>query len=67
MKKCRFTDEPIVGLLRQAEAGIAVKELCRPRGFRDATFSQWCARLGGTQAGDVTRLPEVQTENGKLK
>ena len=52
---------------RQAEAGLAVKELCRANGFSDATFYKWRAKFGGMQAGEATRLREIETENGKLK
>jgi putative transposase len=67
MKKSRFTEEQIVGFLRQAEVGVAVKELCRTNGFSDATFYKWRAKFGGMQTGQATRLREIETENGKLK
>jgi putative transposase len=67
MKKSRFSDEQIVGFLKQAEAGMAVKELCRKGGFSDATFYKWRARFGGMQASDTKRLRDIEAENGKLK
>jgi len=67
MKKSRFSDEQIVGFLKQAEAGLSVKELCRKGGFSDATFYKWRARFGGMEASDARRLREVQAENAKLK
>lgn len=67
MKKSRFSDEQIVGFLKQAEAGMAVKELCRKGGFSDATFYKWRARFGGMQASDAKRLRDIEAENGKLK
>ena len=63
----RFTDEQIVGFLKQAEAGLPVKELCRKGGFSDATFYKWRARFGGMEASDARMLREVQAENSKLK
>ena len=53
--------------MRQAEAGVALKELCRQNGFSDATFYKWRAKFGGMQAGEATRLRETEAENAKLK
>ena len=67
MKRNRFTDEQIIGFLRQAEAGMPVKELCRKEGFSDATFYKWRAKFGGMEASDAKRLRDLETENGRLK
>jgi putative transposase len=67
MKKSRFTDEQIVGFLKQAEAGMPVKDLCREVGFSDATFYKWRARFGGMDVPDAKRLRELEAENAKLK
>ena len=67
MKKSRFTEEQIIGFLRQAEAGLPVKEICRQGGFSDATFYKWRAKYGGMQATDAKRLRELEAENSKLK
>lgn len=66
MKK-RHTDEQIIGFLREAEAGVAVKELCRRHGFSEASFYLWRSKFGGMSASDAKRLRELETENTRLK
>jgi putative transposase len=67
MKKSRYSEEQIIGFLKQAEAGIAVKELCRKGGFSDVTFYKWRSKYGGMEVSDARRLKELESENGKLK
>ena len=67
MKKCRFTEEQIIGFIKQAEAGMPIKELCRRGGFSDATFYRWRAKFGGMDVPDAERLGELESENAKLK
>ena len=67
MKKARFSEEQIVGILKQAEAGVPVKDLCRKHGFSDATFYNWRSRYGGMEVSDVRKLRELEAENAKLK
>ena len=66
MKK-RFTDEQIIGFLKQAAAGTPIKELCRKHGFSDASFYLWRRRLGGLEVPDAKRLRTLEAENSKLK
>ena len=66
MKK-RFSEEQIIGFLQQAEAGVAIKELCRQHGFSDASFYNWRAKFGGMSVPDAKRLKELEAENAKLK
>ena len=67
MKKSRFSEEQIIGFLKQADAGMAIKELCRKGGFSDATFYKWRAKLGGMDVSDAKRLKALEGENSKLK
>lgn len=67
MKAKRFTDEQIIAVLREAEAGAKAKELCRKHGISEPTFYNWKAKYGGMTASDVRRLKELETENSKLK
>lgn len=66
MKK-RFTEEQIIGFLKQAQAGVAIKDLCRKHGFSDATFYTWRRKFGGMEVADAKRLRELEAENAKLK
>jgi putative transposase len=67
MRKSKYTEEQIIGFLRQVEAGVAVKELCRKHGFSDASFYKWRAKFGGMEVSEARRLKELESENGKLK
>ena len=67
MKKSRFSDEQIIGFLRQAEAGMGIPELCRSGGFSQGTFYKWRAKFGGMQVSEAQRLRELESENAKLK
>ena len=66
MKK-RFTEAQIVGFLREADAGIPVKDLCRKHGFSDASYYLWRSKFGGMSVSDAKRLKELETENSRLK
>ena len=66
MKK-RFTEEQIVGFLREAERGVAVKDLCRRRGFSEASYYLWRSKYGGMEVSDVRRLKALESENARLK
>ena len=65
--KRRFSEEQIIGILREQEAGAAVKEIIRRHGISEQTFYRWKSKFGGMEASDVRRLKELETENSKLK
>ncbi len=67
MKKSRFSDSQIISILKQAEAGAPVPELCREHGMSSATFYKWRAKFGGMDASMMSRLKELEDENRRLK
>jgi len=67
MKRSRFTETQIISILKEADAGLAVKQVCRKHGISDATFYNWKSKYGGMSASELKRLREVETENTKLK
>ena len=67
MKRSRLTEEQIVGILRQAQAGVRGVNLCRQNGISDATFYKWRSKFGGMNISDAKRLRQLQEENARLK
>lgn len=67
MKKSRFTDSQIIGVLKQSQAGTTVLELCREHGISTATFYKWRSKFGGMDASLMSQLKELQDENRRLK
>ena len=66
MKK-RFSEEQIIGFLKEAEAGVSVKDLCRQHGFSDAAFYTWRSKFGGMEVAEAQRLRNLEAENSRLK
>lgn len=66
MKK-RFSEEQIIGFLREADTGMPVKELCRKHGFSEASYYLWRSKFGGMDVSDAKRLKALEAENAKLK
>ena len=66
MKK-RFTEEQIIGFLREAEAGMPVAELCRKHAFSEASYYLWRSKFGGMNVSEAKRLKKLETENARLK
>ncbi len=67
MRKSRFTDEQIIGILKEHHTGVSAVDLCRKHGISDATFYKWRAKYGGMDVSDAKKLKALEDENAKLK
>ena len=67
MKRSRFSQEQIIGILKEHQAGMTAVELCRKHGISDATFYKWRSKYGGMDVSDAKRLKTFEAENAKLK
>lgn len=67
MKKSRFTESQIVGILKEADNGMKVKDLCRKHGISDATYYNWKAKYGGLGVSELKRIKELEAELGQMK
>jgi putative transposase len=67
MKRSRFNEEQIIGVLKEHQAGLSAAELCRKHGISDATFYNWRSKYGGMEVSDAKRLKQLEDENAKLK
>jgi putative transposase len=65
--KKRFSEEQIIGFLREAEAGMPVKDLCRKHGFSEASYYLWRSKFGGMSVPEAKRLKDLESENSRLK
>ena len=67
MRKSKFTESQIVGILAEGESGLAVGDVCRKHGIINETYSQWKSKYAGVSANELKRLKDLEAENGKLK
>lgn len=67
MRKSKFSESQVLNLLKQAESGVPVVDICRENGISNATFYKWRAKYGGMDASMMKRLKELEQENGRLK
>lgn len=67
MKKSKFTESQIVQILKEADAGMLVKDVCRKHGISSPTYYSWKSKYGGMEASDLKRTKELESENAKLK
>jgi putative transposase len=67
MKRSRFSEEQIIGILKEHEAGVSVADLCRKHGVSDASIYKWKAKFGGLEVSEAKRLRALEDENAKLK
>lgn len=67
MKKSKFSESQIVAILKQADAGLPVKDTCRQAGISSATYYQWKSKYGGLEVSELRRIKELEAENAKLK
>ncbi len=67
MRKSRFTDAQIIGVIKEHDAGVAVQDLCRKHGISPNTFYKWKSKFGGMDVSDVAKMRSLRDENGRLK
>ena len=67
MRRSRFTEEQIIGILKEHQAGLSAADLCRKHGISDATFYKWRSKYGGMEVSDARKLKSLEDENRKLK
>lgn len=67
MKKSRFTETQIVSILKEADAGRTVQDICREHGISPSTYYQWKSKYGGLEASELKRIKELEAENAELK